>query len=133
MREVALDGPDTAARAKVAWAVRIQKLSQVPANGAMKDIFPSLHTASPAFLAMFSFRNRDRLPFRYTWPLLTFFSANIIVATMFLRWHYVIDVVAGVLVAVFGRWVSERVTDRELARRERLGLTPNWPLIGVKS
>jgi len=41
MREVALDGPDTAARAKVAWAVRIQKLSQVPANGAMKDMKPT--------------------------------------------------------------------------------------------
>jgi hypothetical protein len=35
-----------------------------------EDIFPSLHTAGPCFIAMFSFRNRDRLPFRYTWPLL---------------------------------------------------------------
>ncbi|HVJ14583.1 MAG TPA: phosphatase PAP2 family protein [Polyangiaceae bacterium] len=108
-------------------------MSTVASAGAQKDIFPSLHTGAPTFITLFSYRHRATLPFRYTWAVLAFFTLNIIIATMFLRWHYVIDVVAGVLVAVFGRWISERVTDRELARRERLGLTANWPLIGVKS
>ncbi len=107
-------------------------MSTVATAGAQKDIFPSLHTGAPTFITLFSYRHRATLPFRYTWAILAFFTLNIIIATMFLRWHYVIDVVAGVLVAVFGRWISERLTDHELARRERLGLTPNWPLIGVR-
>jgi hypothetical protein len=107
-------------------------MSTVAAGGAQKDIFPSLHTGAPTFITLFSYRHRATLPFRYTWAILAFFTLNIIAATMFLRWHYVIDVVAGLCVAVFGRFVSEFVTDRELARRERLNLTPNWPLIGVR-
>ena len=91
--------------------------STVRSNGAMKDIFPSLHTAGPCFIAMFSFRNRDRLPFRFTWPLLTFFAANIIGATMFLRWHYVIDVFAGFALAATAALVSPLVTRWEVARR----------------
>jgi hypothetical protein len=100
----------------------------VRSNGAMKDIFPSLHTAGPSFLAMFSFRNRDRLPFRYTWPLLTFFSANIIVATMFLRWHYVIDVLAGFTLAILAASLAPKITRWDVERRRLGGLSPLVPL-----
>lgn len=96
--------------------------STVRSGGAMKDIFPSLHTAGPCFIAMFSFRNRDRLPFRYTWPLLAFFAANIIGATMFLRWHYVIDVFAGFTLASVAALVSPLVTRWEVTRRRLQGL-----------
>src|SRR6185436_6391419 len=41
----------------------------VAKSGAQKDIFPSLHTAAPTFLLLFSFHRRSELPFRYTWPL----------------------------------------------------------------
>jgi hypothetical protein len=99
--------------------------STVRTNGAMKDIFPSLHTAGPCFIAMFSFRNRDRLPFRFTWPLLTFFAANIIIATMFLRWHYVIDVFAGFSLATLAALISPRITRWEVTRR----LASNLPLL----
>jgi hypothetical protein len=104
--------------------------STVRSNGAQKDIFPSLHTAGPCFIAMFSFRNRDRLPFRYTWPLLSFFSANIIGATMFLRWHYVIDVFAGFALASVAALVSPLITRWEVARRRAEGLRPLVPLFG---
>jgi hypothetical protein len=104
--------------------------STVRSGGAMKDIFPSLHTAGPTFIAMFSFRNRDRLPFRYTWPLLTFFATNIIGATMFLRWHYVIDVFAGFTLATVAALVAPRVTRWEVARRRAGGLLPLVPLFG---
>jgi hypothetical protein len=102
--------------------------STVRSGGAMKDIFPSLHTAGPCFIAMFSFRNRDRLPFRYTWPLLTFFAANIIGATMFLRWHYVIDVFAGFSLATVAAVVAPRITQWEVTRRRLRGLRPLVPL-----
>jgi membrane-associated phospholipid phosphatase len=104
--------------------------STVRSNGAQKDIFPSLHTAGPCFIALFSFRNRDRLPFRYTWPLLTFFAANIIGATMFLRWHYVIDVFAGFMLAVTAALVSPLVTRWEVARRRARGLGLLVPTFG---
>jgi hypothetical protein len=99
----------------------------VARSGAQKDIFPSLHTAAPTFILLFSFHRRGELPFKYTWPLVGFFACNIVIATMFLRWHYVIDVIAGLLLAVFAHTVSLRLTDRELARREGQNLPPIWP------
>jgi len=107
--------------------------STVRSNGAMKDIFPSLHTAGPCFIAMFSFRNRDRLPFRYTWPLLSFFAANIIGATMFLRWHYVIDVFAGFTLATTAALVAPLITRWEIARRKAHALGPLVPPFGAGS
>jgi len=107
-------------------------IGQLSSGGAMKDIFPSLHTAGPCFIAMFSFRNRDRLPFRYTWPLLAFFAANIIGATMFLRWHYVIDVFAGFTLASVAALVAPRVTKWEVTRRRRQGLGPLVPPFGAQ-
>lgn len=100
----------------------------VRSGGAMKDIFPSLHTAGPTFIALFSFRNRELLPFRYTWPMVTFFTANIIIATMFLRWHYVIDVFAGFALASFSAWAAPAITRWELKRRARHELGPLCPL-----
>ena len=91
----------------------------------MKDIFPSLHTAGPCFIAMFSFRNRDRLA-RSATPgrCSTFFAANIIGATMFLRWHYVIDVLAGFALATLAAAGRARVTRWEVARRARVEPRP---------
>jgi hypothetical protein len=63
------------------------------------DVFPSLHTAVPTYLAMFSFKNRRLFPFRYTWLPLSLFATQIIAATMFLRWHYLIDIAAGITLA----------------------------------
>jgi hypothetical protein len=102
----------------------------VDAGGAQKDIFPSLHTAVPTFLAIFSFRHRRLLPFRYSWPVIAFFATQIITATMFLRWHYLVDVVAGIVLAGFASLVGQRIADWEHARRQRLGVQPAWmPLV----
>lgn len=88
--------------------------------GAQKDIFPSLHTALPLSLALFAFDHR-RLPvFRYTFPLVMFAAANIIVATVYLRWHWAIDVVAGIVLAFIVRFAAVR-----LAARERTA----WPAL----
>jgi membrane-associated phospholipid phosphatase len=103
-------------------------MQTVDEGGALKDIFPSLHTAAPLFIALFSFRHRALIPFRYTWPLVLFFSLNIIIATMFLRWHWIIDVVAGVAVATSAQALSVLTTNFELRRRNaepELGTT--WP------
>ncbi|MDP9001500.1 MAG: phosphatase PAP2 family protein [Myxococcota bacterium] len=98
----------------------------VEAGGAQKDIFPSLHTAVPTYFAIFSFRHRRLLPFKLWWPAIAFLATQIIIATMFLRWHYLIDVVAGVTLAVAGSLLGQHIANWERAKRERLGLQPVW-------
>jgi len=106
------------------WYERV--LEMVNSAGAQKDIFPSLHTAGPTYCVLYSFAHRDHAPFKYTWPVTAFFTANIIAATMFLRWHYLIDVLAGITLAVTVHVASRAIAARELAWRERRGLQPVW-------
>jgi hypothetical protein len=98
----------------------------VDAGGAQKDIFPSLHTAVPTYFALFSFRHRKLVPFRYWWPVIAFLATQVIIATMFLRWHYLIDVVAGLALAIGADFLGHRIADWERAKRARLGLQPVW-------
>ncbi len=102
-------------------------MSAVHSGGAQMDIFPSLHTAAPTMLALFSYRNRRELPFRYTWHVVTFCTINIIIATMFLRWHYLIDVIVGFVIAVAAVMASRPIVRWEIARRKREGLGDLWP------
>jgi hypothetical protein len=99
----------------------------VDSAGAQKDIFPSLHTAVPTFLALFSFRHRrDQWPFRYTWPIAAFCALQIVGATMFLRWHYLIDIIVGLTVAVVADVASARLVTWDDRRRAALGIAPAW-------
>jgi membrane-associated phospholipid phosphatase len=102
-------------------------LKTVEAGGAQKDIFPSLHTAFPSFVALFSFHFRRENPFRYTWPIVAFFALNIMGATMVLRWHYLIDVVAGLALAFVAYFGAVRVVRFETATRRERGSSPVWP------
>lgn len=98
----------------------------VSSGGARTDVFPSLHTAGPSFIAMFSFRHRREKPFRYTWPVVAFVASQIIVATMYLRWHYLIDVVAGLALATAVTVWSAKAVAWESASRARRALPPVW-------
>lgn len=102
-------------------------LKTVEAGGAQKDIFPSLHTGFPSFVALFSFHHRRERPFRHTWPVVAFFALNIIGATMYLRWHYLIDVLAGLCLAFFAYFASVRLVRFETKRRRERGLSRVWP------
>ncbi|WP_394826909.1 phosphatase PAP2 family protein [Pendulispora albinea] len=104
----------------------------VEAGGAQKDIFPSLHTAAPTFLAIFSYRHRKHLPFKYSWPVVGFFAGQIIIATMFLRWHYLIDIFAGITLATFANIVAAKVPRWEAERRKRLGVDPVFTPLQVR-
>jgi hypothetical protein len=98
----------------------------VTGAGAMMDIFPSLHTALPTFFALHAFGHRDHPLWRWVWPVLAFMCMNIIIATMFLRWHYGIDVIFGLLLAITARrvgvWVGEKEEQRgrNSDRRQRV-------------
>lgn len=54
------------------------------------------------------------------------------IATMFLRWHYLIDVVAGLMLATTAALLIGPVIDWELRRREHRLRTPLWPLLEVR-
>ena len=90
------------------------------------DIFPSLHTACPTFLTLFSFRNRAHKPYRYIWPVAAFFTSQIILATMFLRWHYLADICAGLTLATTAFLLSSRVVRAEARDRVARSLGAVW-------
>ncbi|MGB8329924.1 MAG: phosphatase PAP2 family protein [Polyangiales bacterium] len=95
--------------------------------GAKLDIFPSLHTAFPTYFTLHAFAYRQTRPFRWVWPLLAFVALNIVIATMFLRWHWFIDVVVGVVLAFAARKFAVAVTEREMLRGTRYdGRQPVW-------
>ena len=101
----------------------------VSAGGAQKDIFPSLHTAAPTFFALFSFRYRAKKPFKYTWPIVAFFASQIICATMFLRWHYLIDIFAGLTLATTAVLLGGKLIAWEKKRRSAFGAPPTFTLL----
>jgi hypothetical protein len=107
------------------WWNLVQQL--VASAGAQKDIFPSIHTAAPTFILLFSFHNREHLPYRFTWPLVAFFAFNIIIATMFLRWHWLVDILAGLTLALCAYLGGVLGTRWERRHRRKHGLPPAWP------
>ncbi|HHH29645.1 MAG TPA: phosphatase PAP2 family protein [Polyangiaceae bacterium] len=96
-------------------------------GGAMKDIFPSLHTALPTFMTLFAsyaakHDERWRIPSR----VVAFFTVNIIISTMLLRWHYAIDVVAGLCLAFGAIGIAIWAAPREARIQRKHGLTTHW-------
>jgi len=99
----------------------------VATAGAQLDIFPSLHTAWPAYFTLHTFANRSYLPFRVLWPILGFIALNIVIATMFLRWHWFIDVAIGLLLAIAARGFAVAIAGREAQRGGMYdGRQPVW-------
>jgi hypothetical protein len=96
----------------------------VDVGGAQKDIFPSLHTAAPTYLMLYSFMHRQVMPFRITWVFVLFAATQIIIATMFLRWHYLIDIFAGLTLATVAAFASRALSRWDIGRRDRAGLAP---------
>jgi hypothetical protein len=91
-------------------------LCAVSADGAMKDIFPSIHTAMPTFITLFAWRHYRRVA-----PLATVVAVNIIGATLVLRWHYAIDVLAGLTLATVAFLATPRLVERYQALRVACG------------
>ncbi len=99
----------------------------VQAGSAMKDIFPSLHTAAPTWFTLHALNNA-RTDRRWLWPGIVtgFFAANIIFSTVFLRWHYAIDVIAGLTLAFSMGALAPWLAKREEAWRARRGYRGAW-------
>jgi len=69
-----------------------------------RDCFPSLHTAITVIVTTYAYKYRRWL-FWFFLPV----NIGIVMATIYLRYHYVIDVIAGLLLASFCVWAGPRV------------------------
>ena len=76
------------------------------------DAFPSLHVAASAYILLFDRRHRPRWYRAYLAP-----CALLWLSTIYLRYHYGVDVVAGFALAVAGVWVAAGVWRRDEASR----------------
>lgn len=87
-------------------------LVKVGSNGV--DVFPSLHCAISAFLLGFDYRHRRWRFWAYLVPAL-----GLWISTIYLRYHYFIDVLAGFALAALCLAVAERFSRRRLLQEER--------------
>lgn len=71
------------------------------------DVFPSLHSGITLFVAGFFLTARSRPGYRAVSSLLLPIVAGVILATVYLRYHYGIDLVAGLLLG----WSAIRVAN----------------------
>ena len=69
-----------------------------------RDVFPSGHTQLTMIVMALGFRYR----LKSRWVLLGFGSL-LILATVYLRYHYVVDLVAGALLAWFTLWTGDKL------------------------
>ena len=90
-----------------------------------RDCFPSLHNGISALILFFSYKYADlfrvrRLLFWIMLPLVL----SLWFATVYLRYHWVIDAIAGWSLAAFCFWLSPKIEGLWRRRRRELGLKP---------
>lgn len=74
------------------------------------NVFPSLHTSLSATIAIFAYRTRDSYPIWNVVALIL--AASVAISTVYLAIHWVVDVIAGLILA----WVSVLVADMTVDR-----------------
>jgi len=67
------------------------------------DVFPSVHVAASLYLLAFDWKHWRR---RFWWVLLP--CLMLCFATVYLRFHYFVDLLAAVMVALAGWWMAEK-------------------------
>jgi len=82
-------------------------LRVIESSGGPHGAFPSLHVGAAAYVCLFDLRYNRLRGATYV-PLVVFIA----MATVLLRYHYVIDWIAGLMIAVFATWLSHAWTTR---------------------
>ena len=67
------------------------------------DVFPSLHVAVSLFILAFDFQHNRRRFWIFLIPCMGLWSS-----TLYLRYHYLVDVVFGVLLASLALWIAHQ-------------------------
>ena len=105
-----------------------------------RDVFPSLHAGISFVVWLYAWRNSRRL-----FAILAPFVLSLFVSTVYLRYHYLVDVVAGLLLAplsfLLANWLFQRWGVIHLSLTlpgvlsgfaQRLGLSAARPAAGEK-
>ena len=88
------------------WLTEINSFAvSIGSNGV--DVFPSLHCAGSLFLLA-----ADRRFHRWRYRVLVLPSCVLWLSTIYLRYHYLVDCLAGFLLGAFGFWIDRHVQDR---------------------
>jgi membrane-associated phospholipid phosphatase len=73
-------------------------------RGLARDCFPSLHAAHVTVVMVFARRFR-----RWLFPALMPLAVGLYLSTLYLRFHYVVDLAAGALTAAVAVWLAPRI------------------------
>ncbi|MDB6091186.1 MAG: phosphoesterase PA-phosphatase [Gammaproteobacteria bacterium] len=73
------------------------------------DVFPSVHVAASFYLLLFDWQHSRR---RFWWALVP--CLVLWWSTLYLRFHYFVDLLAGVVVALIGLWMARKYEDGRL-------------------
>lgn len=88
--------------------------SQIVLAGSNRvDVFPSLHVANSIYILLFDYHRNPR---RFRLCLLP--CAGLVIATVYLRYHYFIDVICGLGLSLFALWLSQRQWGRHNSSKE---------------
>jgi hypothetical protein len=87
------------------------------ATGGLQGVFPSLHVGCSVYLCLSDMRTNRLRGLTYL-PIV----ALIYVATIFLRYHYVVDLIAGTIIPVLCILWGEKVVQRWARARKAAGL-----------
>lgn len=82
------------------------------------NVFPSLHTSLSATVILFAWHTRDAYD-RWV-PIATFVGVSIIIATMYLAIHWIVDVVAGLGLAGVSYWIGIQAIEKGWFQTGRL-------------
>jgi membrane-associated phospholipid phosphatase len=93
-------------------------METVQMAGPQIDVFPSLHSAFTLFVGLHCFRFRESPYMRWVSCLCLFVAINIILATLYLRFHYAIDVLVGIALAAGASVWAPHYYQRISSRRQ---------------
>jgi hypothetical protein len=85
------------------WAITRFNTFVVTSGSNGVDVFPSLHCAVSCFLLFF-----DRQHARWRYRLYLVPCLGLWLATLYLRYHYLVDVISGFALAAFALWLTDR-------------------------
>jgi hypothetical protein len=89
-------------------------------TGGLQGVFPSLHVGGSVYLCLFDLRTNRLRGLTYLPMVLLIY-----VATIFLRYHYLVDLIAGTAIAVACQPLGERAFLSWALARQRAG----WPAL----
>lgn len=94
------------------------KLNQiiVCAGTARFDVFPSLHMGGGLYILLFLFKNTRKAFYVFLIPFIT-----LVFSTIYLRYHYLVDLICGVLLSTASYFVCMRLSERFNCKEQTTG------------